>query len=255
LIGGQGAYLAGVMPPGLASLLGATGWQTVAPPAQAYERVVDVPAVAYERNEPPGRLGWLKWAIPLLLLPLAFLAWRAWRPAEPVGSVGRPGASDAGPARTLPAVALVTRTLSCGRTIDVAPDGVESKLIAFVDDPARPVNDTTWFTFDRLEFETASATLLPASQPQLRNIATIMNCYPNVSLKVGGYTDNVGDAPSNRRLSQARADNTMAAIVANGIAASRLEAEGYGEQHPVASNDTAEGRQRNRRIDLRVTRK
>jgi hypothetical protein len=170
-------------------LLGATGWQTATPATQADERVDHVPARAYG----------LKCAIPLLLLPLAFLGWRAWRPAEPVPVVERPEASAAGPGRTLPAVALVTRTLSCGQTIDVAPDGVESKLIAF------------------------------------------------------SYTDNVGDAPSNRRLAQARADNTLAAIAASGIAASRLEAEGYGEQHPVASNDTAEGRQRNRRIDLRVT--
>ncbi len=97
--------------------------------------------------------------------------------------------------------------------------------------------------------------LAPASQPQVRNIATIMECYPNVNLKVGGYTDNVGDPASNLKLSQARAENTAAAIVSHGVPAARVQAEGYGEQHPVASNDTAEGRQRNRRTDVRVTRK
>jgi outer membrane protein OmpA-like peptidoglycan-associated protein len=145
--------------------------------------------------------------------------------------------------------------LTCGQELEVAANGVEAKLISFIDDKSRAVDDTSWFTFDRLEFETASATLLPGSQPQLRNIAAVMNCYPNVNIKVGGYTDNVGDPASNLKLSQARAENTAAAIVTHGIARNRLEAEGYGEQHPVASNDTAEGRQRNRRIDLRVTRK
>ena len=137
----------------------------------------------------------------------------------------------------------------------MAPDGVEPRLIRFIDDPSRAVDDTTWFSFDRLEFDTASAAVMPGSMPQLRNIAAILNCYPNVNLKVGGYTDNVGDPASNLTLSQTRANNTVAAIVSQGISASRLEAEGYGEQHPVASNDSAEGRQRNRRIDLRVTRK
>jgi outer membrane protein OmpA-like peptidoglycan-associated protein len=70
---------------------------------------------------------------------------------------------------------------------------------------------------------------------------------------VGGYTDNVGDPAANLHLSQQRADTTAQAIVANGISASRLSAEGFGEQYPVGSNDNEEGRQRNRRIDLRVT--
>jgi len=52
-----------------------------------------------------------------------------------------------------------------------------------------------------------------------------------------------------------RAQNTMSAIATQGVSTSRLEAEGYGEQHPVASNDTEEGRQRNRRVDVLVTAK
>ena len=88
----------------------------------------------------------------------------------------------------------------------MAPDGVEQKLIAFIDNPSRAVDDTTWFSFDRLEFDTASAAVLARSMPQLRNIAAIMNCYPDLTLKVGGYTDNVGDPASNLTLSQTRAE-------------------------------------------------
>jgi outer membrane protein OmpA-like peptidoglycan-associated protein len=74
-------------------------------------------------------------------------------------------------------------------------------------------------------------------------------------VKIGGYTDDVGEEAYNLKLSQDRANSTMQALVALGVAPERMSAEGYGEQHPVADNTTEEGRQRNRRIDLRVTKK
>ena len=151
--------------------------------------------------------------------------------------------------------AMVERALPNSPSLRVPENGIESRLLAFVTDAGRPVDDTTWFSFDRLEFETGSAELRPSSNEQLDNIAAILKAYPNVKLKVGGYTDNTGDPAAHQSLSTARAQNTMAAIVARGIAATRLTAEGYGEQHPVASNTTEEGRARNRRIDLRVTAK
>jgi len=70
---------------------------------------------------------------------------------------------------------------------------VENKLIAFIEDTKRSVDDKTWFTFDRLTFETGKATLKPESQEQLQNIAEILKAYPKVTLKLGGYTDNMGD--------------------------------------------------------------
>lgn len=76
-----------------------------------------------------------------------------------------------------------------------------------------------------------------------------------LTLKIGGYTDNTGDQSANMSLSRSRAQNTMSAIATQGVSTSRLEAEGYGEQHPVVSNDTEEGRQRNRRVDVLVTAK
>ena len=74
-----------------------------------------------------------------------------------------------------------------------------------------------------------------------------------MAIKLGGYTDNKGPADFNMKLSQGRADNVMVELVKLGIDAGRLKAEGYGEQYPVASNDTEEGRAQNRRIDIRVT--
>ena len=112
-----------------------------------------------------------------------------------------------------------------------------------------------WFDFDRLLFDTNSATLQPASNEQLTNIAEILKAYPNVKIKIGGYTDNTGDPSNNQKLSQDRANNVMAALEQMGVASDRLEAQGYGADHPVADNSTEEGRQKNRRISMRVTAK
>jgi len=142
-----------------------------------------------------------------------------------------------------------------GIELKVPEFGVEKKLIAFIEDKSKPVDKTTWFTFDRLDFETGSANLKPTSAEQLKNIAEIMKAYPKVALKIGGYTDNVGKPADNLKLSQNRAKNTMQELVKLGADAKRLEAEGYGDKYPVADNSTEEGRQKNRRIDLRVTKK
>lgn len=151
--------------------------------------------------------------------------------------------------------AFARRTLPNGTVLNVPERGIESRLIAFITDAARPVNDTTWFDFDRLNFATGSATILPESQEQLNNIAAVLAGYPNVKVKVGGYTDNSGDPSANMRLSQERAESVRTALTGKGIAGARMTAEGYGDKHPVADNSTEEGRARNRRIALRVTAK
>ncbi|RYC69926.1 MULTISPECIES: sodium-translocating pyrophosphatase [Spirosoma] len=133
-------------------------------------------------------------------------------------------------------------------------DGIEASLLNFIKSD-KPVDKTTWFDFDRLTFETGSATLKPESQEQLKNIAEILKAYPNVSVKLGGYTDNTGNADANLKLSGDRAQSVKKELTALGIAADRLESEGYGQEHPVASNDTEEGRAQNRRISIRVTKK
>ena len=117
------------------------------------------------------------------------------------------------------------------------------------------MNDTTWFDFDRLNFATGSATILPESQQQLDNIAEVLKAYPNVTVKVGGYTDKTGNPRANLSLSQSRAESVRTALIGKGVAARRMVAEGYGDKHPVADNATPDGRARNRRIALRVTAK
>ena len=82
-----------------------------------------------------------------------------------------------------------------------------------------------------------------------------MQAYPAVRVKIGGYTDNSADSAYNLKLSQERAEAATDRIATLGVDRSRLEAEGYGEAHPIADNATPQGRQRNRRVDIRVTNK
>lgn len=154
---------------------------------------------------------------------------------------------------------LFTYKLPSGfELVGAAKEGIESKLVAAIE-AAGPVADkadaSAWFNFDRLLFDTGKATLQPSSQEQLVNIAEILKAFPKVKLKVGGYTDNVGDPKSNLKLSTDRAFNVVAELEKLGITKGRLAPEGYGDKFPVGDNTTEEGRQQNRRIAVRVTEK
>ena len=149
-----------------------------------------------------------------------------------------------------------TRMLPGGVELNIPKFGVENKLVDFIEDADAAIDKETWFNFDRLTFATGSATLdMEKSKEQLENIAAIMKAYPDTKIKIGGYTDNTGSEETNMQISQARAEAVMASLAEMGVAADRMEAEGYGPQHPVASNETEEGRAQNRRIAVRFTAK
>jgi OmpA-OmpF porin, OOP family len=200
---------------------------------------------------------WL-WPIVLLVALLLCLFWFFNRTKAPVSDAvqtASTAAADAG-ASTASALGDFFKTkLPDGVELNIPRFGIESKLISFLGDSSKPADTTTWFNFDRLLFDTGKATLQPSSQEQLGNIAAILKAYPNAHVKIGGYTDNTGDAAANVALSSARAKNVMDALVAAGIDSSRLESKGYGEQYPVGDNATEEGRAQNRRIALLVTQK
>lgn len=102
---------------------------------------------------------------------------------------------------------------------------------------------------DGILFDTGRATLQAESDPRLDRVVEYMTHMPSVRIRIAGHTDNVGDAQRNQQLSEARAEAVRGYLVAHGIDGSRIEAVGYGDQQPVASNDTEEGRQQNRRIE------
>lgn len=151
--------------------------------------------------------------------------------------------------------AFFKKKLPNGFELTIPELGIENNLITFIEDNSKPVDKTTWFNFDRINFETGSAKLSSESLEQIKNLAEILKAYPSVNLKVGGYTDNTGDPNANLKLSQDRAKAVKLAIENEGVGENRLEAEGYGQEFPADTNDTEEGRAHNRRIAVRVTKK
>jgi outer membrane protein OmpA-like peptidoglycan-associated protein len=190
-------------------------------------------------------------------------------PATPSAEGTTPATSDTmGTPATPPEQAQATTTptddnakaafeqkLPSGYVLKASSDSMESKLYAFINDASAKIDKDKWFTMDGVTFDTGKATLKSESGAQMANITEILKAFPKVKIKIGGYTDNTGNAKSNHKLSADRASTIKAALVKAGIDKARLDAEGYGSNHPVATNDTAEGRQQNRRIDVRVTEK
>jgi OmpA-OmpF porin, OOP family len=107
-------------------------------------------------------------------------------------------------------------------------------------------------TMEPIEFEFGKATIKPKSFPILDEIVTLMKSRPKMRIGVYGHTDNVGSDENNLRLSKARAASVMQYLIKKGIAAGRLESEGFGETKPVQSNDTYEGRAKNRRVEFKI---
>ncbi|HLI83891.1 MAG TPA: OmpA family protein [Bryobacteraceae bacterium] len=112
-----------------------------------------------------------------------------------------------------PSTGSASRELPGNVNLHIPPGGVGDRLLRFIEDPSKPVDNTTWFQFDRLRFDTNSTTLAPNSQEQLGNVAAIMKAYPKVHVKIGGYTDNTGNPAANLNLSQQRADTVRQQLI------------------------------------------
>lgn len=117
--------------------------------------------------------------------------------------------------------------------------------MSFLNDPSAPATENSWFDFDRLLFDTGKASLQPALREQLKNIADILRAYPQVKVRIGGYTDNTGDLVS-LQLSQQRADNVLAKLTRLAVDPLRMSAKGYGQDNhgQLKRRRTTKGQQR-----------
>jgi OOP family OmpA-OmpF porin len=102
-----------------------------------------------------------------------------------------------------------------------------------------------------INFDTGKSTIKPESQAIVNQIAEMMKSNPDLSLSVEGHTDNAGDPKSNKTLSADRAKAVVSGIVKMGVNAKRLASTGFGQDKPIADNNTEEGRAKNRRVELR----
>lgn len=105
---------------------------------------------------------------------------------------------------------------------------------------------------DKITFPPGSADIEASSAASLDEIAGILKACPDVAMEIGGYTDSQGREEMNKALSQRRADAVVNALLARRVLTSNLTAHGYGEENPIADNNTEEGREANRRIEFRL---
>lgn len=105
---------------------------------------------------------------------------------------------------------------------------------------------------NNLYFATDESEVLPQSYIELVKLERLLSSHPSLTIEILGHTDSQGSVEHNQRLSEARAKAVVDYLVAHGISQQRLQWHGYGKSHPVADNDTPEGRQLNRRVEYRV---
>ncbi len=151
---------------------------------------------------------------------------------------------------TAPGIATRSLDLPDGRKIEVSAGGFLDSLNAFLSGTGTAAPKT--FTFDDLHFETGSATLSQASSRQLEILAAVLTAYPNVTTSVRGHTDSTGGPIASKKVSADRAAAVKQAPIDRGVPAARIESEGHGSEQSLASNDSEEGRARNRRVELVV---
>lgn len=108
------------------------------------------------------------------------------------------------------------------------------------------------FILKNMFFDTNKTEILPESEPELLNLLEFMKEEPSRRIRIVGHTDNQGKDAANQILSEGRANAVRDALIERGIDASRIEAEGRGESQPIDTNDTPEGRQNNRRVEVEI---
>jgi OOP family OmpA-OmpF porin len=145
-----------------------------------------------------------------------------------------------------------------GTPLKVGRTSMEAKLVSFLSDNNQPVSaDKTqgWLVLDRVYFKRGEANLTAGSQLQFENLAAILKAYPRAVIQLAGFTDNQGAAEANLLLSADRANMARKLLLTAGLEPNRVAARGYGQEHPISSNRTPEGRAQNRRLAIRVVQK
>ncbi len=139
-----------------------------------------------------------------------------------------------------------------GCPIDTDGDGVYDDQDQCPGTPkGAKVNSNGCWVLEGIQFDTGKWNIKPESYPVLDAVVPVLEENPTLKLEVQGHTDNVGSQRSNQKLSENRAEAVMEHFVAKGIQPERLSSAGYGFSKPIASNDTPEGRAKNRRVQLK----
>lgn len=115
-----------------------------------------------------------------------------------------------------------------------------------------PVNPGSHVVLKNVFFDVGKSTLRPESYAELQRIADAFKSYPKMVIEISGFTDSRGNASTNLKLSQARAQSVVNYLISIGVPSNQLIAKGYGKNLPIADNKTEEGRQQNRRVEAKI---
>ena len=193
-----------------------------------------------------GKFNWLPWLLAALgLLALIFLLSRC-------NNTDRDEVAVTNTTETVTNTTTTTTpgslALPGGAVLAVTPDGINNQVGTFL--AGTDVTPSRAFSFDKLNFDTSKSEVRAADQGDLNQMAQILQAYPTAKIKVVGYADARGSDPANLKLGADRANSVKAALVAQGVAADRIETASGGESEPVDTNTTAGGQAENRRTEV-----
>jgi OmpA-OmpF porin, OOP family len=233
LLTGQKNQLARLVPAGLTGPMGirTPAMDAAFPSAAGQQRAREPRAVIREEGE--KRPWWLWPALGLAALALLLYFF-----------VRRPLIED-------PNVNVTKLSLPDGSALELKPGSFGHNLAGYLGSGAA-VASAKPVVLENLNFETGSITLTSGSRQTVNDLAAILKGYPSAQVRLDGYTDDIGEVEENKNLSKARADAIKKMLVQSGIEPRRVVTAGYGQEKPIASNDTEEGRAKNHRLELVV---
>lgn len=146
---------------------------------------------------------------------------------------------------------MLVRANSDGYELEIIETkAMEQKVEVSASEMLEALNKNGSIALYGILFDTGKDTIKPESEPLLSEIVSLLKANPNLKLSVEGHTDSQGQKQFNQALSQKRAESVKKYLVKKGIAQTRLSAKGWGDTKPVESNQTEEGRAKNRRVEL-----
>lgn len=225
----------------------------------------DTTIVTRRYRRPPGGWWWIALAVvPLLLALLSGLGHHDDAQTSASGPTTSPTSPTVSPTTTSP---TSTSTTSAFSTDSSSPTASTSTTGATSTDTATPTATSSGsarsiscgsFTHDvsgilranPITFTSGGTGLTGSSQQTVNSVAAALKRCDTMAAVVTGFTDNTGDAATNRAISAQRAATVRNALVAAGVPASRIASAGAGQERPIASNDTEDGRSQNRRVEI-----
>ncbi|WP_336515025.1 OmpA family protein [Pollutibacter soli] len=200
-----------------------------------------------------------KWLVPLLLaLAAILLLWWLMKTCNaPKETAAVVEDSQVVQPATEPAMTTARESVKVvlpnGKEIDAYKGGIEDQLVTFLKDPAAVPGKDIWFDFSDLNFTFGTAEIVPESRGEIVNIVEILKAFPKAKIKIGGYTDKVGDENSNLKLSGDRAKAVENELKTAGVGGQVEGSEGYGSQFAKAAADAPdEVRAKDRRVSVSV---